>query len=729
MILWVWALVALWVFSQYIYRFHHDESYGILDAIEYGRGFVRYMVIPWLVTVGLVLIGYIIGRWTLGFTVRDIKFSSHLEESIFAMGVGAGLIAVLTFILGVMHLLHPVLFGIIGLLILSAGYRHLIHLYRVCIDGLKPRDWTLLDWLLLLLLAAFVLSVFLRPNNPSYGGDPMNSHLAAPKFYLRDHAVIFYPWINFNNFPLLQEMLLTVQMMVLRDPGCSLIYLYMIGTVALCWVIGARWFNRSTGLIAGIFFLMMPEIYRDSQAAYVEHVLIFYSVLTLAAFLKWYESRDSRWLVLLGISAGLMCGVKYTGLIVILIALIMIIIARWLPAEASHEKPDARAMTRNIGLVVLWTAIIASPWYLRNIIFFGNPFFPFYESIFGWMQLGTLNELRSELVVDHAAMLKYFRFEPTVHNLAALPWNTTFHHNHPNTYYVPAKVGPFLLAFTPAVIFVRKWRRTGLMLIIFLAVFYAYWFLLERIEYQRYLVSAYPIHCIIAAWGLSDLFTFEAFNQSNRKHLAWVMLAISFAFMFYVKSTTKYAFSGRQLVFAGEEARQAYLDFRFPEWELIEMVNDFIGKDSPLFSEDTRIYGMANQTRRYYLDCPLIGNPWAYAGYFDFMEHAHTGAQLFQWLDDYGCEYLLYSESGAEVMAYILDIRLPEDRTFPLYFEQVMSGEDWSFWRLIGPGGVRAGPAVSGPTGIPEEVEEALPLVGEPPESLEETPATLDEPF
>jgi hypothetical protein len=79
-------------------------------------------------------------------------------------------------------------------------------------------------------------------------------------------------------------------------------------------------------------------------------------------------------------------------------------------------------------------------------------------------------------------------------------------------------------------------------------------------------------------------------------------------------------------------------------------------------------------------------------------------------------------------MAYILDIHLPDDPTFDQYFEQVMSGDDWSFWRLVPPGGARAGPAVSGPTGIPEEVE-VTPEEEALQESLEETPATLDEPF
>jgi len=750
---------ALFTYAGYLYRYNHHEPLSFAVIWEYVTGFVRYMIVPWLITMFLAVCAYVVGRAGLKLVARDIEFRNNLEESIYCIGIGLGLIGVGTFVIGLAHMLYPALFAFIAILILGLGREHVARLFRVLRSGVGPVKLDLLEGFLWLLIGALVLSMIFRPNNPSFGGDPMNSHLAAPKCYLRDHAVTFIPWINFNNFPLLQEMLLTVQMMFLKDPGCSLIYLYLMGSAGLTYLMGTRWFSRHTGLIAAALLLLVPEIYVNSQAAYVELVLVFYSLLSVYGFLGWYESGDRRWLVLVGVSCGLACGVKYLGTLSTLVILILMAIGGRLRmpqwerdlvrhAGAVDNKRDASSLgstvdgigkneagvsgirtagiAKSIGIVLLWTAIVASPWYIRNIVMFGNPFFPFFESIFGGLGFGTMNSLRAELSVDHAWMLKYFTFKPTMYNLAALPWDATFHHNHPNAYHMPARVGPFLLAFSPAVVFVRRWRRVGMMLIMFSVLFYGYWYLVERIDYQRYMLSVFPVHCIIAAWGLSELFRLEAFDPRNRRQLAWLMLGVSLGFMFYVKSTINRAYSGRRLIFVNEQERRNYLDARFPGWEIIEGVNSSVASGGRWFDENTFIYGLASQNRRFYLDCPLIGSPWAYASYFKCMEHAQTGEELYEWLRSYNCEYILFSEDLARSMAYILDIHLPNDSTFALYFEPLVVSDDCSLYRLAGPGQERAGPSASGPGGIEQrfpvaEIEEAT--------EVEETIEPLTAPF
>jgi len=782
----LWGVFVLLVFSQYVFSYRHDDPYSFATAWAYITGFIRYMIAPWLVTILLIVSAYVVGRVALlRFLTRGIRFRTQLEESIYSISIGLGLLAILTFVLGLAHLLYPFVFGLIGLVILTAGFRHVVHLFETIRRSFRPLEWDLLETTLLFILGAFVLSTIFRPNNPSIGWDAMNSHLVAPKYYLREHAVTFFNWIKFNSFPQLQEMLLTLEMMFFRDPGSSLIYSFMLGSATLTYMLGTRYFNRKTGLAAAVIFLLIPEVFRDSQAAYVEHVLIFYSLLTVHAFLRWYEMRTVRWLVMLGVVAGLSCGVKYLGATITLIVLALVVIAHFIPIpqwetdlikendvspddEPEEEAPAKKKRNKknkrskgvankrselsnnatpdsgnntsgegnenhnteengnnnnskasmiftSLGIALLWTVIIASPWYLRNIVLFGNPFFPFFESIFGALNLGTMNAMRGELSIDHAEMLKYFRFELSPYNLAALPWNTTFHHDHPSYYYAPSTVGPFLLALTPAAFFVRRWRRAGLMLIIFMVLYYSYWFLLERIEYQRYLMSVFPVHALIAAWGVCDLFRVEAFDKRNRTHIAWLLVVVALSTMFFVKVSTKGAFTGRTLYFASEEARRERLSKTFAGWEIIEAINEHIRMGSRLFNEDTRVYGLATENRRFYLNCPLVGDLWTYANHFEFMEHADTGEELYEWLRSYDCEYILYSEGGANSMGYILDIELPSDESFEERFELLAQWYNYYLYRLIAPGETRAGPIAGGPA----EGEEEQPEPEEGDEILE----------
>jgi len=717
------ALFALWVFSQYIFKYSHGTLFGLPLAWEYATGFARYMIAPWLVTMLLVLCGYVVGKTALGRLMRRFTFHNDLEESMFAVGIGLGVISLLTFAIGLAGLLYPLLFGILALAVLVLGRRHLIHLYRLVRDGFRDPGWDLLDKSLIVLILVFLAESFLHTGNPSTAWDAMNSHLVAPKFYLREHAISFYPWIKFNSFPQLQEMLLTLEMMLLRDPGSSLIYAFMVGSAILTYLMGGRYFNRRTGLIAAVIFLAIRHVYRMGQWGYVEHLLIFYGMLMMLSFLAWYESRDRRLLVLLGISAGLACGIKYLGITITVITLLLILIAHIFPmprweldlikenagGDADSEVPTHGKLleiARSLGIVLLWTIILGFPWYLRNIVLFGNPFFPFFENLFGGLGLGTLNSMRSQLAVDHSRMLSYFGFDLNLQNLIAIPWTATFRNDHATLVNCPSGIGPMLLAFTPAALFVRRWRRAGIMLIVFTVLFYFYWFILERVEYHRYLMSAFPFQAIIAAWGLSDLFRMEAFNPRNRAHLAWLMLAMSLGLMFFIKSTVRGATDGRTLVFANEDARRAYLASTFDGWELIEAINNDIATDGRSFNKDTIIYGLATENRRFYIDCPSIGDLFTYANHFDFMAHARTGEELYNWLRSYGCEYLLYSERSASSMSYVLEIDLPTDETFDLYFERYASYDRCHIYRLAGPGTERAGPMAGGP----DEVDRRLVL-------------------
>ncbi|MFH1676673.1 MAG: hypothetical protein ABIC40_06575, partial [bacterium] len=137
-------------------------------------------------------------------------------------------------------------------------------------------------------------------------------------------------------------------------------------------------------------------------------------------------------------------------------------------AQEVNHRPEV-GFAKGLGIVVLWAVIIASPWYIQSIVLFGNPFFPFYENIFGGLGIGILDSMRPSLAVDHSEMLKYFKFEPTIRNILELPWNFTFHNNGPWLWQdVPAPIGPFYLALAPAFLFVKKWRRVGIFLIIYL---------------------------------------------------------------------------------------------------------------------------------------------------------------------------------------------------------------------------------------------------------------------
>ncbi|HDS29550.1 MAG TPA: phospholipid carrier-dependent glycosyltransferase, partial [Firmicutes bacterium] len=408
------AVFCVWVFSQFLYRFAHGGPYDLVTAWRYVSGFTIYMIAPWAVTLFIALCGYILGRFFFALILKNFKFHDNLEETIFCIGTGLGLITIITFLLGLMKLLYPALFLALAIFTCGLGYRHIVNLYKTTWTGIKSFRCDFLDGILLLLASSFILNTFFIPNNPSTGFDPINSHLCAPKYYLRDNAITFFPWINFNNFPQVQEMLLTLEMMVHPDPGSSMMFFYMVITAFAVYMIGSRYFGRTVGLMSAVFFLSIENVYLSSIRAFVENIMGFYVVLLIHAFLRWHERRDIRWAVITGIIGGLACGVKYTSAVSVLVILILMALARFLPMKKSEldllgtefrepekepeksrgvkkkkkaeikpniaqsrnsipvtiepeKPPDVHpgGIGKSLWLAFIWTVLIASPWYLR----------------------------------------------------------------------------------------------------------------------------------------------------------------------------------------------------------------------------------------------------------------------------------------------------------------------------------------------------------------------------
>lgn len=742
-LLYAWGLFAILVVSQYLYRHSNGDDFTLAVAIEYISGFSRYMILPWILTILLALAGYVLGRMFLGIVSNGLNFKSDLVESVWSIGTGLGLIALIVFLIGLCKLAYSFIFAILFIFLLVGGYKHLEHLWNAIRNGLKPLDWDLLDWVLFTLFISIIANSFFLTCNPTISYDSLTYHLAAPRFYIREHSIMYHPWIHFNSFPQLQEMLLMIQMMVIEDPGGSISYLYTILAAVVIYFTGERYFGKRSGLIAAVLFMLIREVYQNGKAALVENILIFYTVLLFYAILAWAETKDRRWLVLMGVAGGLACGVKYFGITTVLFSIIIFIIAWYLPMfnwerietviepieveeppeevtnnnnkknsrkiklspkvkakETRAVKPKVKlGIAGSIGLVILWTAIIASPWYLRNIILFANPFFPFYENIFGGLTFGTLSQFKESASINHSEMLQYFKYDLSLLKVITSPWDWTFHHNYPwFSSDHPGAAGPFLLALTPLLIFVRKWRKPAVLYGLFTLIFYLYWLVLEQIQHLRYMVSAFPIHGLVVAWGVTDVFNLDKFSSKNKTHILLLILVLTLGFSFFYRTTKPQGYGATSIKFL-DEPRREFLEDQLSGYTLIEdVINTQIQKGKDMVAagevdesrlvllEDTVIYGLSCENRRFLVDCQVIGGLFGYANYAEFMEHASTSDELFEYLDSLGCDFLLVNMTVAERMDYIVEIELPYDEHFDERFEEIARMGDIVFYYMAAPG-------------------------------------------
>ena len=126
-----------------------------------------------------------------------------------------------------------------------------------------------------------------------------------------------------------------------------------------------------------LIFLSIPSVFAVSHVAYNDLFVTFFTLAAIYSFFRWSEQRLTAWLILCGIFSGSAAACKYTALLLTPLGCLGIL---WF---ASRRKTETRQALRLLALYVAAAFIAGSPFYLKNWIVTGNPFYPFFYGIFG----------------------------------------------------------------------------------------------------------------------------------------------------------------------------------------------------------------------------------------------------------------------------------------------------------------------------------------------------------
>ena len=419
---------------------------------------------------------------------RALAFESPLEGLVLQTGLGLGLISLATLGLGLCGLLNPLIFWVlffIAVFLLRSNLRAVWFDLRAIQLPMSSRFERILA---IFCVFALVLA-FLVALTPPFGWDAQQYHLVGPKLAIAQSRISPPPDNVALNYPSLTEMLFLAAMLLKGDVAAQLIHFgfFILGLAAL-FAFAMRYCNSVVAWLAVTFLVAVPSLLAVSSAAYVDLTLAFYAFAALYVTIIACESPNPRHFVFAGVFAGLAVGVKYTGVIVPVALVVLILLSR-----------RFSFLIWNLLAVVL----VAAPWFIRNFVFTGNPIYPFliggpYWDIF---QTTWFSRLGSGLINTPLLLL-------------IVPWDATISGNEGTTAY-DASIGPLLLAFLPFLIFGIVRSRSsppGSVLrnvLIFVALLYAFW--LAQIAQSKLLIQtrlvylAFPALAFIAAIGFDRL--------------------------------------------------------------------------------------------------------------------------------------------------------------------------------------------------------------------------------
>ncbi len=538
-------------------------------------------------TIGLVFLFTLAGT-SIGYLIFA-QSSLQIESTprlLISTGIGMGILGVLGFGFAVIGQARPIFLLI---LLIAAPLFALINRslssarndFRQMILDLKDSAKSAPAWITWFALLAGMLTFFLALAPPVEAFDALFYHLVLPTWWLKDGGLRLVNMPHYW-FPSLAEGMFLFPLAFGKDSVPQLIhFVFALLTMLMAWDWTRKLWNPKASWWTMAIFLSMPSLTWLAAWAYTDLALTFYSLAVLYALWKWKTTSDQRWLILCGVMIGFAMGIKYTSFILPVAVFVVIV---WWNRKKILDAIKPIGMVGGIGILA------ASPWYLRNWIWTGNPFYPF---IFGgpyW------DAFRANWYAGAGTGIGW-----NVLGILSLPFVTTLGYRDAN--YFDGRFGPLFLILFPAVLWIlwksrndesnrREALTTILLFSIISVLFWTYGVIQTDHLFQARLLWPGLIPLILPmSAGILELKKLD--TRRLRISFIFSTLTALMIFVFLLDFGLQVISRNPLAVAAGIESRQSYSAREQPDYTAaVELVNQTANDAYIYLIDEPRSYGM-----------------------------------------------------------------------------------------------------------------------------------------
>jgi hypothetical protein len=502
-----------------------------------------------------------------------LEMDSDAEHLLICSGVGVICIEMLLFGVAVTQQIRKGCFVVLSLLcfFLLAEFRPIAQRFLRTLKTLFSASRV--D-LFLLLMVGIVLGVeFLASLAPLTGSDALHYHFTTQKLIL-EHG--FHPDFSISHsFLCGQHHLLILFGLSLCSEQFSmgLIFLGGVLTAFSLTCLASRWSSLTTTLSVTLLFLLTPVVFWQISSSGAPDIwMAFFASAAVIALCQSKISGTWRQALLAGLLTGGLAGAKYTGCLV----------AAGVAAAISIEYRS----TRNTSLLCAGSLLTGVWPYLRNLVWTGDPVFPYLTNTFF---PGRLNPLAlSNLLFDtgasqsrHLVKLIPFIFFAGMRQVSPGFWDF---------------FGPFVFALAPLLILAfhnfPKWRMAAVVWgVSAVGIFYSS-------GLQRFLLPVFPLAlaCTAVAIDLSQ--------QNGWKLTNWLAMGLA-ALACTMGGAGLAIYNSKPIgTTLGVVSEVSYLEAERPEYQEAETINRVLGNQTE--SGKTLVF----LRHTYSLDVPYLnGDP------------------------------------------------------------------------------------------------------------------------
>jgi hypothetical protein len=347
--------------------------------------------------------------------------------------------------------------------------------------------------------------------------DALVYHFTLPQAYIQTGQFQYIPDNMFWGMPENMEMLYLLAMRFAGPESAALVTL-LIGLITVTGMAGhlAERFGKIAAWTAVAALLAGETLTIALSSGYVEWSIILFGWAALVALERWFELQERKLLVLAGILCGAALGTKYTAGIVLLGCLAGLI---FIPSSQTWKQ-----RLFNVFVVGGFAFLVSLPWWIKNFVFTGNPFYPFF------FPAGAMNELR----------LYHYQQVPIFGNwrsVVLLPWQATIWGVEARDGF-SASIGAILIGLSPLAWIGWKSRTEAQKSSIKVALFvtlvgFAIWAVGSRFSglliQSRLFFGIFPAWALLAGVGMDSIWNLRAMNiRFGRVAGALVLLMFSF---------------------------------------------------------------------------------------------------------------------------------------------------------------------------------------------------------
>jgi hypothetical protein len=276
--------------------------------------------------------------------------------------------------LGLLGLLTPMPILIITLLTLVVSRSEIEKLYHLIREALTTTLSTNEGKIVTGLLLAFAILLLLRTATPPHVFDEAIYHLPVTRQFVDQGRIL--PEFNnsMGNQPFLIHMIYAVCLIAKSDIAAKLFNLALaVATSSALYGFCKRFVSCRVGVIAAIAFFAAGMVTEVAVTTRVDVSVAGILFVTTYAMINYLDSHKRGWLWISALLAGFSLGVKHSA------ALWLLFVGAMYAIESLWHSRQGVARTVKYGVAYAVIAFaVASPWYVKNYAWFGNPFYPFF---------------------------------------------------------------------------------------------------------------------------------------------------------------------------------------------------------------------------------------------------------------------------------------------------------------------------------------------------------------